>query len=174
MNNRARVYFPEEVENFILEELEYKNGHLYWKRKKGKRCLEKPAGTFSGRNRLLYIPHKKSVVKILEHRAIFWIHHGYWPKEIDHINRDPMDNRIENLREVSSSENKYNMAARKDSSTGIKNVYWFSPHGMYKVQLKAKGKSYTVGYFKDIELAELVAHEAREKYHGEFAYNEQG
>src|SRR3990167_1974171 len=34
------------------------------------------------------------------HRLAWFITYGYWPKEIDHINRDKTDNRIENLRDT--------------------------------------------------------------------------
>jgi len=48
-----------------------------------------------------------------EHHIVFALHHGRWPRlheglEIDHINRNPLDNRIENLREVTTSQNAFN------------------------------------------------------------------
>lgn len=48
-------------------------------------------------------------VSIAAHRAAFAYVYGYWPKQqIDHINRNKGDNRIENLRDVSASENRLN------------------------------------------------------------------
>jgi len=43
-------------------------------------------------------------------------------KEIDHINRDPLDNRRSNLRAVSKSVNQHNAGARRDSSTGHRGI----------------------------------------------------
>lgn len=43
------------------------------------------------------------------HRVVWFLHHGAWPfPEIDHINRDPSDNRIENLRCATRSDNMRN------------------------------------------------------------------
>lgn len=40
-----------------------------------------------------------------EHRLIWMWHHGEWPNVIDHIDHDPLNNRIENLRNISHKEN---------------------------------------------------------------------
>jgi hypothetical protein len=43
------------------------------------------------------------------HRIVWYLHYGSWPKHtIDHINRDKLDNRIENLRDVTHSVNNFN------------------------------------------------------------------
>ena len=47
--------------------------------------------------------------QIWKHRLVFFLVRHRFPKEIDHINGIKTDNRIENLREVSDSENKMNM-----------------------------------------------------------------
>jgi hypothetical protein len=52
------------------------------------------------------------------HRLIFLMLKGYLPKLVDHINRDRLDNRIENLREATKSENTFN-SARSDSALGV-------------------------------------------------------
>jgi len=101
------------------------------------------------------------------HRLIFLMFNGYLPKEIDHINGIKSDNRIENLRASSVKENQFNAKIRKDSSTGIKNVT--KSGKKFNVALKIDGKRTHIGNFQDLELAELVAIEARNKYHGVFA-----
>ena len=53
------------------------------------------------------------------HRAVWAWHHGRLPTmQIDHINRDSFDNHIENLREVTPSENKLNSAQPWQSGSG--------------------------------------------------------
>ena len=47
-------------------------------------------------------------VRLLNHQIVFMMFHGYIPKEIDHINRQVSDNRVENLKETTRSENLLN------------------------------------------------------------------
>jgi hypothetical protein len=101
------------------------------------------------------------------HRLIFMMHHGYLPKQIDHINGIKDDNRIENLRAATQSQNLFNRTLTKSNTSGIKNVTF--EQNKYRVRLRINNKLINFGSYDDLELAELVAIEARDKYHGEFA-----
>lgn len=103
----------------------------------------------------------------LAHQLVFIMTHGYKAKEIDHINGIKTDNRPENLREVTRSQNRMNTKGR--GRTGVKNVVAHSCGNRFEVNVYVDGKKKYLGVFEDLELAELVAYEAREKYHGEFA-----
>jgi len=105
------------------------------------------------------------------HRVIFLYHHGYLPKVTDHIDGDRYNNRIENLREVTQQQNCLNKKHHKNSSSPYKNVYWDKKMNKWGVRVTFKGVIKYLGYFANIELADLVAQEARSKYHGEFARN---
>ncbi|WIL02001.1 putative class I holin [Salmonella phage S4lw] len=108
--------------------------------------------------------------RYLAHRLAWLYMTGEWPNSlIDHINGDGRDNRFCNLREADKSENGCNKGPRKDSKSGIKNVMWQKQQGGWYVQLKIHKIKYFYGYFADLELAALVAEEAREKIHGVFA-----
>lgn len=100
------------------------------------------------------------------HRLIFLMVHGYLPKEIDHINGNRQDNRIENLREATRSQNQCNRGALASNTSGYPGVSWHKKSKAWLVRVMKNGKTYLVGYFKDLELAGLVADEARAKYHG--------
>ena len=106
---------------------------------------------------------------IAKHRVIFFEHHGWWPDEIDHIDGDRYNNAIENLRAVTHTENTRNAKLRKDSTTKIKGVSWHQASNKWRVQVRANKIHVCDKYIDDLELAELVAIEAREKYHGKFA-----
>lgn len=59
-------------------------------------------------------------VRYLAHRVVWTMVYGRAPDmDIDHINHDPSDNRIKNIREVTRSENQRNMSMRKDNKSGV-------------------------------------------------------
>lgn len=86
------------------------------------------------------------------HRVIWAITHGEWPEgDIDHINGDPKDNRIANLRSVSRKENARNRAVSSRSKSGHIGV---SPSGNgWAVNMRADGKSTRIGKFGCITAA---------------------
>lgn len=108
------------------------------------------------------------------HRVIFCWHHGYFPDVIDHINNDRLDNRIENLRAASQAENCLNSKHRVFSSSPYKNIRkqsYQTKSGVVEkwiVQLSINGERKYFGSYDDIEIANLIAIEARDKYHGAF------
>lgn len=64
-------------------------------------------------------------VSMQVHRVGWAMHYGKWPKDqIDHINMIRDDNRIENLREATASENKFNQMPQSNNSHGSKGVEW--------------------------------------------------
>ena len=105
------------------------------------------------------------------HRVIFLYHHGYMPKITDHIDGDRYNNRIENLREVTQQQNCLNKKHHKNSSSPFKNVYLDKQTNKWRVIMTINKVRTNFGLYEDIDLADLVAQEARSKYHGEFARN---
>lgn len=103
------------------------------------------------------------------HRLAFFFTHGRWPDgEIDHINGDRRDNRIENLRECSRFQNIQNV--RRTKANGVpKGVFWDKRFQKWQVQIRANGRKVHVGYFKEITEAEAAAIKARQELHGDFA-----
>jgi hypothetical protein len=87
---------------------------------------------------------------------------------IDHKDGNPANNRIENLRIASYEDNNRNRKAPRTSGLGVKGVTVHSQSGKYRVRVPVGGKLRSFGCYDSLELAELVAREAREKYHGEF------
>lgn len=104
------------------------------------------------------------------HRLIFLWHRGYLPKQVDHINQDCTNNRIENLRAATNSQNVANQPGR--SSTGFKGVY---------IQKACKAKPYVakitfqknvkyLGHFKTPEEAAYAYDKAAKECFGDFSY----
>lgn len=150
----------------LKEALDYnpETGIFTWKIPKSKIKIGKIAGTIDKG----YITIGLDQVWYLAHRLAWFYVYGEWPKDqIDHINGVRDDNRIENLREASRSENGWNVRKNLNSQTGIKNV--FKVRNKFRVLFKINGKQHHFGYFSSIEEAKRVADEVRMKFHGEFA-----
>ena len=98
------------------------------------------------------------------HRLIFMMHYGYMPKIVDHIDRNTSNNKIENLRDACTSLNCLNSNGNKRNTSGFKNVDFLKSKRKWRVLLQVKKTSYFFGYFDDLELAGLVATEAKDKY----------
>lgn len=106
------------------------------------------------------------------HRLAWLYVYGRMPEnQIDHRNGITGDNRIENLRIATRSEQNYNQR-RKDGVTGWKNVFKVKATGNYKVVVRAGGIVRVNKTFNNIEDAILAAKKAREEHHGDFARHE--
>jgi hypothetical protein len=149
------------------EELEdtfyYKDGVLYFKKDVYTRKKDSVAGKLGGSHG--YLSTSIGTNYYLIHRLVFMLHHGYLPKYIDHADGDKLNNRIENLREATHFENMRNRSSLSKGVTKARNVY-LQRNGKYVVRLDSIGN---FGAYDNLELAELVAEEARDKYYGKFA-----
>ena len=148
---------------------EYKDGVLLWKIRPA-RCTQigDVVGGTNGKKEP-YLRSRYKNQRFMIHRVVFLMHHGFMPECIDHIDGNIQNNKIENLREVTRTQNSYNSKLRKNNKTGVPNVTWYARAEKYVVTIRADGKTAFSGYFKDFELAELVASEARKKFHLGFA-----
>jgi len=145
---------------------EYKEGVLFWKNSAHPSFNGKQAGCDDGQG---YIKISVGEKQYTAHRLIYLMHHGELPATIDHADRNVKNNRIENLRAADASKNGMNGRA-KLSATGCRNVTRKKNRNKFTVMIRINGKSTFIGNFDDLELADLVATEARSKYHGEFAF----
>lgn len=146
---------------------EYKNGGLYWKKRLSNRVKVGDRVGSLRRDGYRYVNVNNKTY--LEHRIVYQMFSGEHPQEVDHINGVRTDNRFENLRSVTRNQNRQNSRLRRDNTSGVKNVSRETRTQKWQVQLGVDGRIMHFGYFEDLELAALVAYEAREKYHGKFA-----
>lgn len=103
------------------------------------------------------------------HRIIFKLMTGRDPIGlIDHINRDPTDNRWNNLREATTSQNNINSKVYSTSTTRVKGVTFCKDKGKYKVRIMHNGASIHLGYFDSVtDAANAYSAKARELF-GEY------
>lgn len=105
----------------------------------------------------------------LAHRVIWKMYTGNDPKNyIDHKDLDNTNNRFENLREATSSQNKFNTHKPKNNKSGIKGVTWDSARNKWFASCQLNGKTKALGRFKTPELASLAYQSFAKQYHGEF------
>lgn len=98
------------------------------------------------------------------HRLAFFIINGREPVGvIDHINGDKLDNRIENLRECSHSENGQNSRKQKNNSSGYAGVHWHKRRQLWVASIRHQRKGIHLGYFAEKEdaYAAYLAEKAR-------------
>lgn len=103
------------------------------------------------------------------HRLAWFYMTGTWPKEVDHINGNRNDNRFENLRECTRSQNNANGKRRADNNSGHKGVSWVGRNCRWRAYIVKDGKQTHLGYFKDISNAISSRDEAMRNAFGEFA-----
>lgn len=126
-------------------------GDIYWKIFGGRRTPNKPAGYLSG-NGYRYIQLDNEVFKTSH---IIWaLKKNTLPvKVIDHIDRNPLNERWNNLREVSQADNIRNGKIRKDNNTGHKGITQLQPD-----KFKARKNGRQIGTFKTLEEAVKAYH----------------
>ena len=96
------------------------------------------------------------------HRVIMGV-----KNQVDHINRDKLDNRKCNLREATSSQNKYNKIKHRDNTTGFKGVR--RSYGRFIAKITVDKKTIHLGTFNSKIVAAVAYNRAAKKYHKEFA-----
>lgn len=112
----------------------------------------------------LYV--NKKLVSIFVHRAVWALGHGSWPKyQIDHIDRDPSNNRIENLRDVAGGVNQLN----REPIGAVPYLGVRFLRGKYEARIKKDGKVFQVGTFPSAILAAKARDRAALMLHGENA-----
>ena len=150
----------------VREVLDYDDGILRWKKRISRRGVlgKEPGGTNPGGYKFFMLDGRTR----LAHRVIFLWHHGYMPKEIDHADGNKLNNRIENLRPSTKSENCCNRHMRSDNKSGFKGVYWHKDSGKWRAEIGFRGKKTQLGAFACPEDAAKAYAVAALQLHGDF------
>ena len=103
------------------------------------------------------------------HRLIMGLQFGD-KRLTDHVNRNPLDNRRENLRICTNAQNAWNRGKQKSNISGYKGVSFHKPTKKWRAIIASNNKEYRLGSFVEIGDAAMVYNEAALRHHGEFAY----
>jgi len=99
------------------------------------------------------------------HRVAWALHYGSWPDlPIDHINGNPADNRIENLRQATGSENMRNQRISSANKSGVTGVCWAAHRDKWSAQIKMDGRKIHLGLFTSLDEAAAARKAAERRY----------
>ncbi len=176
-------YYPS-IE-YVRQRLREENGHLFWLFRPREHFVKqrfwlnwnarydgKEAGgpqTCGGSKRDLRWTVVIDGLHYRRYRIVWAFHHNEWRLNLDHENRDKMDDRIENIRPSTESQNHGNMKRSVANTSGYKGVWWEKRWRKWEAGIKVNGKKFYLGRFDDPAEAHAAYVEAAKKHFGEFA-----
>lgn len=153
----------------IIEILNYnkETGEFTWRQRKKGRQLNGRAGNITPDGYTAIMINYK---RYLAHRLAWLYVYGKFPdKLIDHIDGNPSNNRILNLREANQVENMRNQKMKVSNTSGFVGVYFDKRKGKWMARVTLQnGKLSFLGYFPTAELASAAYQEAAKSIYGEF------
>ena len=151
------------VDDDVAEELSKYRWHC---NSKGYACRSVNCGMRGGRQKNHYVRLHREVLRF----AGVEIPDGY---HADHINRNPLDNRLANLRIVTSAQNNQNQRIRQGGSSRYKGVCWNKHASKWVAQIKHNGTLMHLGTFANQPDAARAYDEGATRLFGEFAHTNQ-
>jgi HNH endonuclease/AP2 domain len=105
-----------------------------------------------------------------EHQLAWFYMTGRWPKPtIDHRDGDSTNNRWNNLRQATASQNNANRRRPRNNTSGYKGVYRGRRPGQWRAQIGKNGRTKYLGTFPTRQAAHAAYVAAARKHYGEFA-----
>jgi hypothetical protein len=134
---------------------EYEGGKLFWAVRKRKITIGAEAGCdWTDPKRAGAKPRRQIrwCKKLYLRSRLVWVfHYGAIPDglQIDHVNGDPSDDRVENLRLATNTENNWNKGLTQQNSSGAKGVRYLAhlKSRPWSARAKVNGKQFNLGYF---------------------------
>jgi hypothetical protein len=149
--------------------VDIKNGRIYWKRPS--KFHNELIGAEAGTNHLHHTGRFYRVIRYKRRQykrayLVFLVANGYWPKLIDHIDGDSLNDRPDNIREATIQQNNWNHRPHKKKSPlppGIRS----SPSGNFQARIRCDGVT-TYKTFPTLSEAQEFYTGLREKLFGEY------
>lgn len=165
---------------YLRQCFRYKNGKLYWRERPlshfhstriHRAANTKRVGSLAGS---LMPSGRWSIqldgTKYYRSRLVWIFHHGVLGKFIDHRSRNKSDDRIENLRLSTTSQNRANTNLCSANTSGTKGVYWKVANKKWCSQIKVDGNNKHLGLFDSKSEASEVYRRAAKSHFGEYAH----
>lgn len=155
----------------LLEVISYdpETGIFRWRINKRKMLAGALAGTWTKGYLTITVDYKRYQAARV---AWFYVYREWPPELVDHINQNPRDNRISNLRLANKWQNSANAKDRRATLSGARGVYY--DKGKWKrkrwtAYINHNGRRTTLGFFMTKEEAIAARETAERIYHREFA-----
>ena len=159
MNKEQVLLDADHVEKLLT----YRDGKLYWRvANNGRIKVGNQAGFLNKSTGYFAIGINGKTYQL--HRVIWLIKKRQWPKgQVDHIDGNPINNRIENLRDVSHQENQRNASMQLNNKTGVIGVC--SVRSKFRVRIHGdNGNRIHIGYFSTIKEAADARRNAEKRF----------
>ena len=101
------------------------------------------------------------------HREVLYVPDGM---EVDHVDRDGLNCRRDNLRAATHAQNLHNRGRQKNSRSGLKGVHWARRERKWVAQIAVNGRRVFLGYHATAEEAARAYDAMAKDLHGEFAH----
>ena len=99
------------------------------------------------------------------HRLAWLYMTGELSKDVDHIDRNPSNNRFNNLRSVTKSQNQHNRVKQCNNTSGYKGVIYFKRTGRWRANIWVNDANHYLGYFDTPEEASAAYQNAAVLFH---------
>ncbi len=154
----------------VTELFEHRNGQLIWKKNLRGPAKKGTVAGWLGSNGYFKVGVNGSEEYV--HRIIWLLHHGYLPENnLDHIDRNKTNNKIENLREASQSCNMRNYGNKQHNKTGVNGVCWKERYKKWHANIVITGTQIHLGYYKNFKNAVHARYSAEQVFGWESCNN---
>jgi len=154
------------TQELLHQIFDYRDGHLFWKIAKPKVAKNSRAGSaFTNK----YIQVKLNQKRYYIHRLIYLYHHGILPQYIDHIDGNSANNKIENLRPATQSQNLGNSKQKNNNTSGYKGVCWDGQRKKWLARIQIHYQFIHIGRYNSPKEAAIAYNNAALHYFGKYA-----
>jgi hypothetical protein len=146
-----------------------KTGEFRWRKRPGNGArLDLSAGSAHSQRRYRYIKIDRRVYS--EHQLAWFYMKGRWGRPtIDHRDQDVTNNRWNNLRQATASQNNANRRRPRNNSSGYKGVCLCRRSEQWYAQIGRNGQTIRLGTFPTAQAAHAAYLAAAREFFGEFA-----
>ena len=149
-----------------IDKYRYEDGKLYYKKSRFKSKIGKEVKTYITNRGYVYFNDTASKKRNI-HKVIFAMFHRKIPQFIDHIDRNPLNNRIENLRETTRQLNQLNTNMYATNKSGFRGVSFYKQSKKWRAAICIQKKYIHLGLYdtKEEAYAARVAYEKQLNIH---------